>query len=274
MSEHIIKNGSITRKLGAFEKRIHEIDLIRGLLIILVVMDHLFWCFKQFNYDWFNATGQTNEFFHGMYVVFNFYWTSIARRIVRQVALFGFCFISGISSAFSRNNWVRAGEMILVFAIIAVGSNLLQVSGWFGDRVMRIDFNVIGVLAWSTLFYCFADKKTWRSILVGLLLSFLMCWYIIPWLEKTPLVHGYAPALWYPEVAQGDWMQLFPYCTFFFMGALFSYFIYAPTRQSLVKVRRNWERPFCFIGRHTLFIYCSHEILLTAIFMAIGAMIH
>ena len=42
MSQAIVKDGSITRKPGAFEKRIHEIDFVRGFLIMLVLMDHLF----------------------------------------------------------------------------------------------------------------------------------------------------------------------------------------------------------------------------------------
>ena len=269
MSETIIKDGSITRKPGAFEKRIHEIDLIRGFLIILVIVDHLFWCFKAYNLDWYNATGQTNAFFLWMHQVFNFYWTSSARSVVRVIALFGFCFISGISCAFSRNNWVRAGQMILVYGIVFVGSNLLDSSHLLGDRYTRIDFNVIGVLAFSTLMYCFTEKKTWRSILVGVLLCFLICWYLVPWLEKTPMGAAYAPALWKPS-GQADWMPLFPYATFFFFGALVSYFVYAPTKQSLIKTRKEWERPICFLGRHTLFIYLCHQFILTPLFMLIG----
>ena len=36
------------RRLGAFEKRVHEVDFLRGLLIIIVLIDHLlnnFWAF-------------------------------------------------------------------------------------------------------------------------------------------------------------------------------------------------------------------------------------
>ena len=272
MSEHIVKDGSITRKPGAFEKRIHEIDLIRGLLMILVLMDHLFWCFQSYGYDW-NAhwllTHSTNnELFYGMYHVFSFYWTNVGRHVVRCVALFGFCFVSGVSSAFSRNNWVRAAQMLGIFALIAVGSNLLEATGILGQGV-RIDFNVIGVLAWSTLAYCFTQGKSWRSILVGLLLSFLMCWYVVPWLQGTPMGEAYAPPLWEPE-GQADWMPLFPFMCIFFMGAFFSYFVYAPTRQSIIKVRGNWERPICFIGRHSLIFYLSHQLVFIPIFLLIN----
>ena len=39
-------------KLGAFEKRIHEIDFIRGLLMVLVVVDHIFNLLMSFNKGW------------------------------------------------------------------------------------------------------------------------------------------------------------------------------------------------------------------------------
>lgn len=275
MSSKVVKDGSITRKPGAFEKRIHEIDLIRGILMLLVLMDHLFWCFQSYNYDWnmhWLITHSTNNaLFYGMYQVFSFYWTNVARQVVRFFALFGFCFVSGISSAFSRNNWIRAGQMLGVFAIIAVGSNILEGTGLLGQGV-RIDFNVIGVLAWSTLAYCFTQNKTWRSILVGLLLSFLMCWYVVPWLYNVNVTNNlniYAPPLWEPD-GQADWMPLFPFMCIFFMGALFSYFVYAPTKQSIIKVRGNWERPICFIGRHSLIFYLGHQFIFIPIFMLIN----
>ena len=269
MSEAVIKEGSIARKPGAFEKRIHEIDFVRGFLMVLVLMDHLFWCLKSYNFDWWIASECKIQFYRDMYKIFDFYWTSTARDIVRFIALFGFCFVSGVSSAFSRNNWIRAAQMIGVFGVIAVGSNLLDASGLMGDQIVRIDFNVIGVLAWSTLGYCFTQNKTWRSILVGFLLTFLMCWYVVPWLIKTPMGKGYAPALWEPE-NQADWMPLFPFMCIFFLGALFSYFVYAPTRQSIIKHRGNWERPICFLGRHSLWVYLGHQFVFIPFFMLLN----
>ena len=98
MSEAVVNSNSITRKPGAFEKRIHEIDFARGILIALVIMDHLFnWFAQDGTFDWAWA---------------DYYWTCMGREVVRLVVLFLFVFISGISTAFSRNNWKRAGELL------------------------------------------------------------------------------------------------------------------------------------------------------------------
>ena len=56
MTKTINYSATETRKPGAFEKRIHEIDFIRGLFIILVIVDHLFLHFAQSGDTWFRAT--------------------------------------------------------------------------------------------------------------------------------------------------------------------------------------------------------------------------
>ncbi len=274
MSPAVLQKEAITRKPGAFEKRIHEIDFIRGVLIALVMMDHLFCWLWQYNDQWAHAAmaaGRDYGFFLTMFKIFNFYWTSTARGIIRYIALFGFTFVSGVSCAFSRSNWKRAGQMLLIYFVLAIVSNIGDVyfaESW-GLVTLSIDFNVIGVLAWSTLIYCFVQEKSWRSLVAGILGFFLIGFYLIPWMERINDAHNWiinAPPIFEPMV-HADWLPLFPYVMFFFMGALFSYFFYAPTKQSLIKHRGNWERPICFLGRHSLWFYALHNLVLIPFFM-------
>jgi uncharacterized membrane protein len=74
--------------------------------------------------------------------------------------------------------------------------------------------------------------------------------------EFNPIKEGYV----------GDYLPLFPYVIFLFLGVIFSRRFYA-SKTSLVKKKGEWERPICFLGRHTLLIYIAHEILFTIIFM-------
>ena len=273
MSEASIERASITRKPGAFEKRIHEIDFIRGFLIALVLMDHLFCFCGMYNDTWWHraaANGLNYQFFKAVANVCDFYWNSTARQIVRFFALFGFTFVSGISTAFSKNNWIRAGQMLAIFGIIAVGSNVIDpyVSPII-DNPTRIDFNVIGVLAWSTLFYCFFQKGGWRTVAIGALIMLLISWIYYPLFFPDPEGGSstmYAPPLVRPE-GQADWMQFFPFAFFFFAGALFSEFVYLPKKQSLIKKRFNWERPLCFMGRHSLIIYGTHVFIIIGVLL-------
>ena len=267
-------------RTSAFEKRIHEIDLIRGFLIIIVVLDHVFWCLKYYGNVWFGEN-------HWLYKFFNYYWTSNSRNIIQPIALAAFCFVSGVSCAFSKNNWKRAIQMLIFWGVIAIGSNVIQLilQNNGNDTVLRVDFNIIGCLAFSTLIYCFFQKRSWRVLLAAILAFFLISTYLIPGLRDTLFnVCGgrlstrigayynvpdfYLIPFWeYP--IQADYVPLFPYVIFFFLGALFSYFMYREKKQSLFPKRGEWERPICFIGRHTLIIYLAHFIVIRGIFIII-----
>lgn len=277
-----------TVKRDPFRTRIHEIDFFRGVLICLVVMDHIFNLTMSYSYGWCGGdsaiiAGTAVEPFYTMYRVASFYWYNTARHIVRWFCLCSFCFLSGISCAFSRNNWKRAGQMITLWFIIMVFSNILQSLVDYSHidlsiDALRVDFNVIGVLAWSTLIYCFVQDKPWGWLLAfciaGMLLHpvcVLLSW--TPW-GKDPNTYA-VPFLepeWYGPHRQADFMPLFPYLGFFFAGALVSKFTYSVNKKSYFK-QFEWERPFCFAGRHSLQIYILHFAVLIGIFSLIGVFI-
>ena len=82
----------------------------------------------------------------------------------------------------------------------------------------------------------------------------------------------YIPVLWNGiRPYTGDWMPLFPYIFFFFSGAFFSYFFYKE-KKSYFK-RHEWERPVCFVGRNTIWIYLGHQVVFIPLFMLIDAII-
>lgn len=266
-------------KKDPFLSRIHEIDFLRGLLMCLVILDHLFNLLMSFNKGWAGVDAGSNiQPFYTIYQVAHFYWVNPARTIVRWICLGSFCFVSGISCAFSKNNWKRAAQMIALWFIILVFSNILQAltSGMdLGVRTMRVDFNIIGALAWSTLIYCFVQDKSWHWLMVVAIIGLLLhpiC-VLLSWTDWGK--EAYAIPFWRPsaEVAdQADYMPLFPYLAFFFGGAILSKFTYAVEKKSYFK-QHEWERPICFVGRHSLIIYVTHFLLLIGIFSLVGLFI-
>jgi len=260
------------RKPGKFEKRVAEVDVIRGILILFVLFDHLFNCFMSYGYQWWQLTGW--ESCRCLYEVWNFYYHHVVREIVRQIILFGFVFVSGISCAFSRNNWSRACLMLLIAFVLTTGSRVVDSLKMFDFNVI-IDFNVIHVLAVSTLFYCFVQNQSWKGLLASLLCWFLFSWYGMDILRTNPNFEtAYIPPLINPGTyyqAQADWMPLVPYIIFFFMGAIVSYFLY-PTKKPLFQ-RHEWERPLCFLGRNTMWVYLGHQIVLQPIFIIVTEII-
>ena len=259
----------------AFDKRIHEIDFVRGLLMCLVLLDHILNNIMIYFKGWGPGFREVGLF------VQDFYWNGALRSIIQPLCLMAFCLVSGISTAFSRNNWKRSGLMIIVWvAVMIVTSVFGPVFGFY-----PIYFNIIGVLAWSSLIYCFFQERSWKSSLGIALISMLVTLCVLnPILSdlfynawnpfeinySSPYAEMFVPFVFKPMMfKQGDYMSLFPYMMFFFIGVIMTNFIYKD-KKSHVKRRFEWERPFCFIGRHSLIIYLAHQVVLLPIFMILN----
>ena len=274
----------VTRR-KPFETRIHEIDFIRGILICLVVMDHIFNFTMNFSSGW--AGAEHLQPYYAINLATNFYWTHPVRIVVRWLCLISFCFISGVSCAFSKSNSKRAMQMVGIWALLFIVTNIIKgalVASKLNVGVtdFRIDFNVIGVLGWSTLLYCFFEQKNWKWLLVVGLIG-LALHPLCQVLSRTTFgKNTYVPFLWRPYVGddvigsksltQADHMPLFPYLGFFFLGAMLSKLTYAKDKKSYFK-RYNWERPICFVGRHTLLIYGTHVLVIFGILSLVGLFI-
>ena len=256
----------IKREKAQFDKRIHEIDLFRGFLILLVIFDHLMWFFNYY-------------IFHNQSGALNWYWQSEARFIVRQVVLMAFLFTCGISCHLSRNNKKRGTLLALLCIGITIATHLLQLIPLFNGRVVIVDFNILGVVALSILLYCIFEKRSNVDlyILVGALFIFYI-FLLVGNIGNTDTTYYPFRSILYTnfnltkEGYVADYLTLFPYVIFLFLGVLFARKYY-PNKESLIKHKGNWERAFCFMGRHTLLIYVAHEVLFTLIFMLIGLII-
>lgn len=252
--------------LSKFESRIHEIDLLRGFLIILVVFDHLMWFINFYC-------------FHYSSGFLSWYWNSNLRLIVRQIVLILFMFTCGVSCHLSRNNKKR-GLILLIFALfVTLGTHILQLTPMFTDRVVIIDINILGVIALSILMYALCEKLSTKRLfyVVGLLLLFYVFITISFNSDSSGEYNPFKAILYCPfnpikKGLVGDYLPLFPYIIFLFLGVIFARYFYKE-KKSLISKKGRWERPICFLGRHTLIIYVLHEIIFTGLFIGIASLI-
>ena len=284
-TNYVMPEEEVVIKRKPFETRIHEIDFFRGILIILVVMDHIFNFTMNFSSGW--AGAEHVQPYYALNQAMHFYWDHPVRMWVRWICLICFCVISGISCAFSKSNSKRALQMVGIWALLFIVTNMIRgflIANNMSTDVtaFRIDFNIIGVLGWSTLLYCFFEQKNWKWLLVVGLIG-LAIHPLFQVLSTTEFgKNTYVPFLWRPYVGsdvvgsntllQADHMPLFPYLGFFFLGAMLSKLTYAKDKKSYFK-RYNWERPICFIGRHTLIIYGTHVLVIFGILSLVGLFI-
>ena len=262
-----------------FKSRIHEIDFIRGVLMILVMIDHILNLTMSFGETWAgpDKIPQYYAIYEGVLYI---YWINPFRIVFKYIVLFGFCFISGISCAFSRNNWKKSALLLALWATILLVSNGLEGirianNLQIGVRTFRVDFNILGVLAFSNLIFCLFQNKSWKwylaICLIGLALHPLCVvlsrtdWgqngYYIPFWKPNPLISD-----------QADFLSIFPYLGYFFGGVLLAEFTYKKEKKSYFK-RFEWERPFCFVGRHSLLFYGTHFFIFIGIFLVVGLFI-
>lgn len=264
-------------------ERIWELDFLRGICVILMVLDHLallvgtFFAESWYGYGFYRL-GLGDSFSRFCY----WWWESTDRTIAHNVVLVVFFAISGISSYFSRSNFKR-GSQLLVVAILYSFVTIFDeyVLGITGEIVI---FGVLHFLAVSMLIYALIEKfckKDPRSIAicsVGVIGIVLILYFGYTPPQGTPAYLGviFPPEDWQgnptfysqTELSPGDLFSMIPYLAHFFLGALLAPILYGKRRSLLKSLDGIWNKPICFIGRHALLVYLLH-ILLSAGILAL-----
>ena len=116
-------------------KRIKEIDFLRGFLILLMVMDHLFFDFGQLIYIISNFS--LDQSMLSQFVKFSSSYLSWDFRInFRIFIVMLFFFISGISFQFSKNNNKRGVVLLSIGILLTLGSIIVS-------YILKDDFVII-----------------------------------------------------------------------------------------------------------------------------------
>ena len=255
-------------------KRVFEIDAIRGLLIILMVLDHIAYDFGLLMPDFF-ILAQGPQWLQDLSIWSEGYWFELWRINIRYVVIALFYILIGLSSYFSRNS-LKRGMLLLGFgsiiSIVAyIGSLLLQTN-------MFIFFGIISCLGVSLILYSLlrlfflkttGSKKAWKWIALFLSLLFLGTgywmridiasatltssnWWLISNGRLTPVLNTYtyvggvftpieydAATKWAIIIGQYwygvDWAGLFPYMGYAFLGGFIGEALYASKKSLIFK---------------------------------------
>jgi len=274
-------------KLGVKKNRIWELDFFRGISILLVVVDHAMYDFARV-FDFWRDSGSAFLQFFNKYGTL--YLDSDVRFFWRPAFLFVFFFTSGLCTAFSRNNFLRGARLVIVAAgisLVTYGCDKL-----FGTDVYAM-FGVIHCIAAVILIYAAIDgllrlifkaisaatkkapnKTAERIVHIVVFLSLGIAFAIINHFYNVPLadVSGSYEAIETDSKILGlffycenwwtaDYFPLFPYISFFFLGAGFTRILYENKKSLFPSLDGVWHKVFTLPGRYSIFFYLGGQLL-------------
>lgn len=193
MSEEIKQDTSIkTTAEPKKNKRVWEIDFIRGVAILGMVVDHFIFDLSDMQDFFCNFSQVNNPFFNTLQRSLAHYYNDppFIRQYFHNLAVL-FFILCGISCTFSHNNFRHAGKIFLATLIIDSATYIIfhityavNPSGAFDFRIL---FGVLFSLAMGTLAVALIQLIPHHKwILLGLGLSIITYGVLISYLYVLP----------------------------------------------------------------------------------------
>lgn len=225
------------------KKRIWELDALRGLLMIAIMLFHLWYDLVYL----FCVTDLSSPFAQALYSFCN-NWLGTPFLVIS-----GLCVTIG-SKPIKRGLQVIGGGMVIT--AVTVGMYLLH----FADKGIIIYFGVLHCIGMCMLLWPLFKKFPSAVLLilgalmiaVGLYLK-KHGWVDFPWLVPFGLVpRGFVSS---------DYFPLLPNLGYFLIGAVLGRLLYRDRVTLLPKANPEHIliRPFCFIGKNSLILYLLHQ---------------
>ena len=241
------------------KSRFWEVDFLRGLALIMMVLYHLIYNFHYF--------AQYNI------KVYSGFWLYFARTTATI-----FIFLVGVSLTLSfskahckiKNN----KELFLIFLkrglkVFSWGL-IITIITWFFLREGFIIFGILHFIGISIILAYLFLKLHFLNLLIGIIFIFIgqylkgfsFSFYWLIWL-------GFKPDNFYTV----DYFPLFPWFGVVLIGVFFGNLAYSNySRKFQLPDFSDFSliRLLCFFGRHSLFIYLIHQPLIILLLYFIG----
>lgn len=260
----------LENKKNLKKSRIWEIDFLRGIFILLMIMEHMFVCVAfYYGPTWFMMADKPD----GLLKFFDasvFYIDHPIHIAIHLIVVCLFIFICGLSSYFSRNNLKRgAGLLIISMAITLVTYFLKDIDAYITFGILHnLSFNI---LIWAIItIFTKNDKK--KNLTIGLTISLTISILFLASTVNTNFKEKLGDFFYIltetdatMSKSPGDFFPIIPWSAMFFLGASLCPYLYPDKTSLLQKADGKWNKPICFVGRHTLIIYLLHIFLICGI---------
>lgn len=254
-------------------KRIFELDFLRGLAVIAMIIDHftvIVWASSDFG-GWGSMVFSNYYEVNNAFVEWLVKWSTVLqdstfRLVCHYIFVTLFLALCGISCTFSRSNYKRGlivtGAGLIVTAVSVVGSLIT-------DSDMYIIFGILTLLGVSIILYETATRifnNKWFILSIGIIL--VVVGFIIQWwkVERLHAIQDINP-ISFIEVILGlkvygaDHFGIIPCTGVVFIGAFIGKTVYQKRQSIVPKLDGKWNKPLCFVGRKALWFYLLHQVV-------------
>ena len=272
MNKEEIKTQKYKKRAEELNKRVTELDLVRGVCVILMVLDHAMYdfigvlpfVFYDYPRDGFSQT---------LYDAAAFYWTWDVRFVVRIVVISCFLLLTGICCSFSRSNLKRGLKLLGVAVVITICT--LVAGKIMGDDELLITFGILHCIALALLLCSLIERFSSQKYVYALIGGLMIIIGLVI-LDFNQYSYSDAPSLFVAVLRQilGKGMYGADSYSFFVFGGqvVFGVFIgklLYPERKSFLFKKGYYDNPLTFVGRHSLWVYVVHQVVLPVLFSVI-----
>lgn len=268
--------------------RIWELDFVRGLVIIGMLIDHFFFDFEGLftSYNFSNLP----QFYLDIGAFANLYWVHPVRVTFRFIGLFFLFLVSGISTQFSRNPIRRSLIVIGAGALMSVAFLIVaKVTGSMEDLVIVGAIGGIGICMLIYGLFALPFKKhpqLHEAFTLGIAVAILIAWGFVSYNNARDTsnfwfyYNGYAysiPIVRYKDLGENiwgvllgtkyfgsDWMGLFPGLGYMFLGGFIGQTVYRNRKSIFGRFNESLNRNTKFVtipGQYSLWFYLSHQVI-------------
>lgn len=277
----MVENQNSILEIPKKQKRIFELDVLRAIAIIAMIIDH-FTILVSFSggyggwasFIFSNYSEINNPFMNSFIKVVDAFQDSSFRLICHYIFVTIFLAICGISCTFSRSNFKRAAKIIGASLIIAFVTTILSL---ISGEELYIIFGILMTIGFSIIIYEIIvriyDNK-WFLLIIGLVIilwGFLIEWWKAPYVDSIKdmnfincikMILGYV-------VFGNDCFGLIPCTGVVLIGGFLGKTIYQKRTSLIPKLDGKWHKPLTFIGTHTLWIYLLHQVISVVVILII-----
>ena len=247
------------------KNRIFEIDLLRGIAVLFMIFDHIFYDLWDVLPMFFSDYPKKGTIPMDLFSYSRLYWSWDVRIFVRYIIVFIFLGLVGLCASFSKRN-IKRGLGLMGISLILTFVSLI-VAVFSENLTMLITFGTLHCISLSLLAIGALEKfvkNKWIYLIVGIIMMsfgayFEMNSYTVFFKEGQYLNIIFKQILGMVD-AGGDTMGFLLNGGQVFVGYFLGKLLYSE-RKSLFN-KKYKDNVILVAGRNSLIIYFLHQILL------------